>query len=564
MVNTEPIYDLLRTNSVNRFLSRRSTNEYVGILRQLLHELGYSDELQWDRLRADHFFGEETILAVRSFAQRNGFTSDGLAVTPQMAIRIIQRYDTIEGLSLIQQGLEANNLETLFNPLDPNNYGSQQLKVMLQSLGVFEADLPEAVRQYALKQSLFFEDGSRFSPNVARAMMAELLPAYGDRFLLRKNPIIDTPEDPEEPRPLDPPIITPIQPMLPKDLEIVDANRSVSVSDGDIQIDFRKRDLGVYTVGFHPVGTYVNEYSNKLESLDLTPPSIAVVESVSRNEGNLDAINTYDRGFVSLGIFQWTMGSDDRAGELAALLKKIKTLFPHTFRVFFQNFGIDISENTNTTYGFLTYNGRQVSEPFLKNQFREPEWAFRFWRAAQNIDVQAVEVKHALSRLNNFYWKDSYQVLGHGLNEVITSSYGVALLLDNHVNRPSWVRECVELAMTITGLTNSPSSWGDAEEQRLLDEYLKVRANYTANGYPPMTKANERARGMLADVRQGNLQTRRGTFQVSELALRSYSADPRNPGGVENYETSLTPDIVLPPPYYAQEDYPDIEMDIEK
>jgi hypothetical protein len=564
MVNTEPIYDLLRTNSINQYLSRRSKNQYVGVLRQLLNELGYQNELQWDRLKADYFFGEETVLAVRTFAQRNGFPSDGLAVTPQMAIRIIQRYDTIEGLSLIQQGLEANNMESLFNPLDPNNYGSQQLKMMLQSLAIYESDLPEALRQYALKQSLFFENGSRFSPNIARAMMAELLPAYGDRFALRKNPINEEPFDPLEPDPFIPPIISPLEPLPSKELDIVDSTSSVSVSDGAVQIDFRKRDAGVYTVGFHPVGPFVNEYSNKLLSLELTPPSIAVVESVSRNEGNLDAINTYDRGFVSLGIFQWTLGTEDKAGELAALLKKIKTVYPHTFRVFFQNFGLDISENTGTTYGYLTYNGRQVSEPFLKNQFREPEWAFRFWRAAQNIDVQSVEIKHALARLNNFYWKDSYRVLGHGLNEVITSSYGVALLLDNHVNRPSWVGECVELAMTITGLTDSPTSWGDAEENRLLDEYLKVRANDTANGYPPMTKAQERARGMLADVRTGNLQTNRGSFQVSELALRSYSDIPRDSNNPSSYETSLTPDVVLPPPYYAQEDYPDIEMDLDK
>ena len=73
--------------------------------------------------------------------------------------------------------------------------------------------------------------------------------------------------------------------------------------------------------------------------------------------------------------------------------------------------------------------------------------AYRFWRAAQEPDVQAVQIEHAISRLKNFYWKESNSVMGYSLNKVITSSYGVALLLDNHVNRPSWVAKCVEQAM---------------------------------------------------------------------------------------------------------------------
>lgn len=555
MIDTEPLYDLLRTNSVGRFLSRRSRNDYVGMVRLLLNELGFAKELQWDRLGPDQFYGEETVFAVRTFAERNTFSSDGLGISPQMLIRMIQRYDTIEGIQLIREGLENNTLSITFRPTDPNNLGTEQLKIMLQSLGFFEADVPEALRQFALKQSLFFEDGSRLSPNLARAVLAELLPAYGDAFLNTPSttqPPIEQPSPQPQPQP-EPPVVTPIAPLPSKELEIVDSSRSVSVSDGSIQIDFRKRDKGVYTRGFHGVGTFVFEHKAKLRDLELTESSIEVVKSVARNEGNLDAINTYDRGFVSLGIYQWTLGTGDKAGELAALLKKVKSFYPHTFRIFFQDFGIDIAEETNTTYGYLTYNGRRMSSEFLKNQFREPDWAFRFWRAAQNVDIQSVEIKHALARLNNFYWKDSFKVLGFGLNRVITSSFGVALLLDNHVNRPSWVGSCVEMAMLNTGLKSNPEVWTDAQEARLLEEYLRVRANYSENGYPPMTKAKERARGMQADMRSGFLSAQRGSFQVIDAALRSY----------DEIGASTTPEAVIPPPYYAQNDYPDIEIDYE-
>lgn len=553
MANSEPLYNLLRTHSVDRYLVRRARNEFVGHLRNLLNELGYGRDLQWDRLKADYFYGEETVLAVRNFARRNQMNSDGIGVSPPLLIRLLQRFDTIPGLELMQRGLEGNSLSQAFIPTDPLNYGAVQLKLMLQSLGIFEQDVVESLRQYALQQGLYFENGERLTPTLARALMADLLPGYGDDFALRQGSSSPPPNEPPTEPPAEPPVVTPVDPLPNKKLEVVESTRSVSVSDGNIQIAFRKRDEGVYTVGFHPVSTFVDQYDDKLANLDISRSGMAVVDSVAQNEGNLDAINTYDRGFVSLGIFQWTLGRDDRAGELAALLKKVKTNFPHTFRVFFQDFGIDVANDTNTTYGYLTYNGRPINSGYQKDQFREPEWAFRFWRAAQNVDVQSVQVKHALSRLNNFYWKDNFRVLGHKLNEVITSSYGVALLLDNHVNRPSWVSRCVERAMSNTGLTSGMSEWTKAEELRVIDEYLRIRENYSENGYPPMTKARERARKIGIDLRNNVLSDERGSFQVSELALRSYNTLE---GG--------SPDVVLPPPYYAQEDYPDIIMEIDE
>ena len=554
MANSEPLYNLLRTNSVNAYLVRRSRNEFVGYLRALLHAIGYGRDLQWDRLAADHYYGEETVIAVRNFARRNGINGDGVSVSPQMLIRIIQRHDTIEGMELMRKGLQKGSLDQVFRPLDPLNYGSTQLKMMLQSLGIYENDLPEALRLFAVQQGLYFEKGDKLSPNLARALMADLLPGYGDDFSLNQGG--QTPVDPPVTPPVDPPqTVSPVSPLPTKELQIVDSARSVSVSDGSIQIAFRKKDLGVYTVGFHPVNNFVDQYDGKLTSMELSPSGIAVVDAVAQNEGNLDAINTYDRGFVSMGIFQWTLGRDDRAGELAALLKKIKTNFPHTFRVFFQNFGLDVADDTNTTYGYLSYNGRPVSSAYMKDQFREPEWAFRFWRAAQHTDVQAVEIMHALSRLKNFYWKDNFRVLGFNLNEVITSSYGVALLLDNHVNRPSWVGKCVERAMSNSGLTSGVASWTKAEEMRVLEEYIRIRANYSENNFSPMTKANERARKIQTDLRNNVLSDERGSFQVSEIALRSYDVI-----GAE----VVTPSYVLPPPYYSQNDYPDIEMDLEE
>ena len=243
MVDIEPLYDLLRTNSVSQYLSRRTSNRYVSTLRQLLNELGFTRELQWSRLGADFNYGEETVLAVRAFAQKNQLPSNGIAVTPSMAIRMIQRYEMIEGISLLQQGLEQNSISSLFRPLDPNNYGTQQLVIMLQSLGFYESDIPEALRQYALSQNLFFEDGTRLTDPLGRALLADLLPSYGDEFRLQSqpsNPPDNTDGDIAQPKP---PVITPVAPLPSKKLEVTEDNRKVAVSDGELQIEFIKRDI---------------------------------------------------------------------------------------------------------------------------------------------------------------------------------------------------------------------------------------------------------------------------------------------------------------------------------
>ncbi len=540
MATTEPILDLLRTNSVDRYLMRRARNSFIVTLREVLHALGYGEELAWERLGADNYYGEETVGAVRAFAARNRLLGDGSLVTPGIAVQLVNLYDVLDGVSMLQRALEKDQLYQAFRPTDPNNYGAQQLRTMLEALGFNSQPLTKGLAEFANQQRLANVNGWEMTPALARALLNELIPRYGAGLQLTPGPDDQTDDEPVA--------ILPPKPI--KELNIIDSPNGVLVSDGSVQIQFLKRGEGVTTFGHQSVETYVRENRDKLANLEMTPAAINVVEAISKNEGRLDSINTYDRGFVSLGIFQWTLGRDEKAGELPALLNKVKKNYPATFRNYFQELGLDIDPTTNTTYGYLTYNGQQVAMPALKDQFRDPSWAFRFWRASRDPNVQAVQVKHALARLNNFYWQPNLSALGYTLNQIITSSYGVALLLDNHVNRPAWVHKCVEQAMLETGLTN-PQGWTQREEQRVLDAYLRIRSVYQENGFPPMTKADERAQAIALDLRDGKLSAQRGSFAVTEFSLRSYGEGSTGVAAA-----------VPPPPYFAPQDYPEIEMDI--
>jgi hypothetical protein len=59
-----------------------------------------------------------------------------------------------------------------------------------------------------------------------------------------------------------------------------------------------------------------------------------------------------------------------------------------------------------------------------------------------------------LARLDQFYNTNRYKVGNHRVSDLVTSEYGVGLILDNHVNRPAYVKTCLAKALAQTGLRN--------------------------------------------------------------------------------------------------------------
>jgi hypothetical protein len=237
---------------------------------------------------------------------------------------------------------------------------------------------------------------------------------------------------------------------------------------------------------------------------------------VAENEGNLDAINTWDNAFLSFGMFQWTAGTGSGKGELPGLLARIKNEDRDLFERYCGQHGLDVSGlSVGAVYGYFTLRGTRIRTAADKAQLRQAPWAFYFWLAGQDPAVQAIEIKHALGRLDQFYSTDRYQVDGkHQVADLVTSEYGVGLILDNHVNRPAYVRACLSRALTQTGL-HSPAQWGTGEERMLIDAYLKIRTSY---GRSPMTDAAKRARVTKRYLTNGIISDRRGSFKRSVSA----------------------------------------------
>lgn len=298
---------------------------------------------------------------------------------------------------------------------------------------------------------------------------------------------------------------------------------------------------GWYTGGKRPIHEFIQAEEELLKDLEMSKSSQNLLQAVSENEGKLEAINAYDGAFLSFGIFQWTLGTRDNVGELPALLKKLKETYPDTFQQYFGRYGIGIGEETNGLTGYITLNDQLINTRALKEQFRSKEWVYRFWRAGLDPKVQAIEVQHALSRLNSFYWR--YKVHGHTLNKIITSEYGVALLLDNHVNLPGLVRRALRAAMNETGLKD-PTNWGTEEERKVLDAYIKHRAT-RVEGVGPMYDAINRAKRTAAYLNKQVISDERGSFRFTDTRSRSMENHVPMPRGLN------------------QDDYPDLEEAID-
>jgi LysM domain len=266
---------------------------------------------------------------------------------------------------------------------------------------------------------------------------------------------------------------------------------------------------GMCRIGLQEPETFLSNHREKLLEIELTDSEMNVIFATSENEGNLDAVNTWDNQFISFGMFQWTAGNPGKPGELPALIKIVKERYPDDFQHYWGQFGLDVVDVDHKT-GWFTYRGKKLISAAEKAMLREHVWAYRFVRAGADIEVQAAQILHAINRINQFYFVKSSKLDGYALADLITSEYGVALLLDNHVNRPGYLRGSVGSALERSNLTaDKIARGGDEEEQLVIKNYLDIRQTY---GKYPMTDARQRASVTRGYVVDGIISDRRGSF----------------------------------------------------
>jgi len=264
---------------------------------------------------------------------------------------------------------------------------------------------------------------------------------------------------------------------------------------------------GIYRLGKFRPSDVLAVPSDFWDKLNLSDSEVSVISAVAANEGNFDAINTWDNQFLSFGIFQWTAGSVDAAGELAALLNLMKRYYPTEFQHYFGRFGLNASSDDSIT-GWISLNNKRLSSSADKNQLRQPIWSLRFALAGMDTAVQSVQVLHAINRLEQFYFRPWSSLNNFSPSQILTSEQGVAIMLDLDVNRPAYTVACLKEALGTVGITAAQAAQGN-HEGALIRAYANIRTNY---GNFPMTHGAERAARITEMVNNGRLSNQRSSF----------------------------------------------------
>jgi len=493
---------LIDDRSVARTLTQGTdAKAEVKVLQEVLYALGFGKALSWDRFGPDGDYGNATIKAVKAFAEANDIASDGTKVSADLARLLLKRHAFLDEMHHMQDAVRSPAvLKRLFFK-SPDRVAIVVLQTVIFELGYgaemnwekwgadgeYGKGTRDAVLAFAARCGIE-TDGNSVTRDMARASLAEFLRFYGPDWYK------ETPKK------------------LVQSLTISETSKNVTVSDGVHTKQFRKFRRGVYTTGNCKTATFIDANRPDLKDQGMTDSALNVMLGVSENEGNLDAINTWDNAFMTFGMFQWTIGSGSAKGELPAMFKKIKDADAGLWQEYYGQHGLDIWSGTGAVTGSLTLHGQIINSPAEKEQFRDPRWCFWFWKAGQDPRVQAISLRHAFDRIATFARSPGYQVNGHDVADVVTSEYGMALVLDNHVNRPGYIKACLSQAMNQAGLGGSnPGGWSTADERRLIERYLKIRETY---GKSPMTNAAERAKVTLKYLNKGIISAERGSFKT--------------------------------------------------
>ncbi len=459
-------------------------------LQMLLYGLGYGGALKWSSYRADGDYGGSTTAALAAFKTANKLAGDGTSLDGDTLQLLLDRYKLVPLLREIDAAQVSNTVDQLFS--GPS--GTGKAAQLAQAAGIsFAGTTPTAAE-------------------VNQAMDA-LTPTYGPDW---KTAAYEG-QNGGEPG-------------------IATETSRYTVADNWVRIRFRRKNKGVWTLGSDTPLAFIQNNERILESTGLSASSIRVITPVSANEGNLNAINSWDDCFMTFGMFQWTLGQKGNKGELPALLKRVKEDEPALFQQYFGQYGVDVVD-TNKSTGYLSLNGEKVNTVAEKEKFRKgPLWAFRFWVSGLDDRLKKIQVEHALDRINSFWTNDNYRPLNKFyISDLVTSEYGICLLLDHHVNRPGHLmsyaigkKDIVGQALKKAGLADSkPHTWTTAEEKRLIEAYLPLR--YASS----MTHGQQRAQKIKGYLDKGLLSDERFSYQPTPITTGERGLD--GSGTLEEY-----------------------------
>ncbi|CAF3939814.1 unnamed protein product, partial [Rotaria sp. Silwood1] len=217
-----------------------------------------------------------------------------------------------------------------------------------------------------------------------------------------------------------------------------------------------------------------------------------ILGAMSKNEGKLESVQSYDSEIVSVGAMQKTISSKG-TGEFPKQVWKFKEQYPEQYKELFEKHGWVVTNNAQVysmSYNGLTGNElknsirkdfqKEIEATRSKNNVAASKPLEALVKAMNNKEFQEMQVLDFIDRLHK-------QVLpikpigfeSYTLDDYLKSNFGKAVVLDQHVNRPGYVKadfgKALEHLFTkYPDLSKDPAKWGPNREKyeaELVDYY---------------------------------------------------------------------------------------------
>lgn len=251
-----------------------------------------------------------------------------------------------------------------------------------------------------------------------------------------------------------------------------------------------KSRFAVYAKGVSYAGTVIHQIPMSFyQSLGLTPSLSKALEFVSRNEGNYDAINSYDKAFFSFGFVQFAGGGR----SLHTLLALMKYRNPDVFYDAFERFGIDVEytfannrfSNQKTVVivpegvaGRHVLRGDDAEIHLRENKLLHTA----FIRAGYDPEVAKLQVMMAVYEYANPAFRRKITVGGAKARtvEYVRSEAGLTALIDMSVNKgvggaSRLFQAAIEGSGAEQGL--SGASLKNIDERKMLEYMIRTNSD---------------------------------------------------------------------------------------
>lgn len=244
-----------------------------------------------------------------------------------------------------------------------------------------------------------------------------------------------------------------------------------------------------------------SRWDNLISSGEISADEKTILIAMSQNEGNMDAIQSYDSEVITAGAMQKTVKDTEGLegkGELSTQFAKFRDKWPELYQQYAVSCGWSVEGGGSNAVIYYTdvtlTNGGKITSTPLKNLIRQGCNEQTYRQVVHNkplaallkvmlqpeyLDIQIVDFVERLHSAEGKVVSSS----GMKICDYVKSNFGRAVVLDHSVNRPGFVVPDFKKALDNFHVNNpsislEPATWGSshsANESKLLDEYKLTR-----------------------------------------------------------------------------------------